>query len=110
MKCRCGHDKRAHNDTYAWDEDGERIMAQCLHVRCRCPVYMEEERGIEVPNTYASCALEYRNGYEKGMKEDGAYNPISKRGPDGLKRRRAWEAGRQAGRKARERSGGIVTR
>jgi hypothetical protein len=104
--CRCGHDSRAHHASGRY-WDGEFLYGHCLYTRCRCPLYLEVcGVDVEVPERYATVALEYRSGYEKGVKEDGAYNPISKRGPEGLKRRRAWEAGRQAGRKVRLRNGG----
>lgn len=57
--------------------------------------------GVVVPATFTEWTWEYLAGYRVGRAGSRQWNPVSHRSPAGEFRRKAWAAGREAGKQAR---------
>jgi hypothetical protein len=103
MICECGHSPLAHHGERSGD-----TSLECLYVGCGCVEYRSDPYAfVTIPIKWARrWSKEYRHGYKSGHMSDGMWNPVSKIKPLG---RAAWVAGKEAGRRARERGEGIPT-
>lgn len=99
--CACGHIQLSHHTEDR--EAGDYCNGECLFNGCKCQEFRPDPFAhIVVPPAYKRYAKEFRDGWRSGETADGRWNPVTKGDP---KRRKAWDAGKKAGKRFLQRGG-----
>lgn len=93
-RCLCGHHPLAHHGERYGETDRE-----CLYADCECLEYRPDPYcWVNVPVKWIKHVRWYSDGFRSGYEDDGRWNPVPQTRPNA---RKAWVAGKEAGKKAR---------